>query len=382
MAQISLFYNAVKTSENTWDREYTAEDFALFFSTLYRNGVVMPVRDAFQIKPASTGGMRVVVSAGAANINGYQFINTEDFAIEIAVASASQSRTDSIGIQHNLGERVTKIYYKQGDVSVTQEDDVWELQLAQINVIRNAIEITASNIKDMRADVKVCGYASPYMDVPVSGLEQQYEDLLAAMYTQFGVDFTTWFEDIKGQLSTDAAGNLQNQINELDSQVTSGISTIDKKIDDVDSSVIHKTGDETVEGLKNFQDGIQSGGEDVLTKTEAEALYPAKSKGTVLWTGLSTLNSSHTITPSKHLSDCQTGWLLIFAPYNGTSAQNYDVTTVFVPKGHTRLTVEQVFNGSAWIVKRFQCTNNDIIGHGSNVGTEQIKAALIEVREV
>ena len=155
MAQISLFYDAVLESEGVWDREYSAEDVALFFSNLYRNGVVMPVKSALQIKPASTGGMRVVVSAGAANINGYQFMNTEDFAMEIAVASASQSRTDSIGIQHNLGERESKIYYKQGDVSVTQQDDVWELQLAQINVIRNAVEITASNIKDMRADKTV-----------------------------------------------------------------------------------------------------------------------------------------------------------------------------------------------------------------------------------
>lgn len=233
MAQISLFYNAVKTSEDTWDREYTAEDFALFFSTLYRNGVVMPVRDAFQIKPASTGGMRVVVSSGAANINGYQFINTEDFAIEIAVASASQSRTDSIGIQHNLGERETKIYYKQGDVSVARQDDVWELQLAQINVIRNAVEITASNIKDMRADEKVCGYASPYMEVSVSGLEQQYQSMLEESFATFEknakdnetalenmltnqeVRFDEWFQGLQNQLDENQATNLQNQINLL-----------------------------------------------------------------------------------------------------------------------------------------------------------------------
>lgn len=122
--------------------------------------------------------------------------------------------------------------------------------------------------------------------------------------------------------------------------------------------------------------------EDVLTKTQADELYPAKSKGTVLWSGLSTLNSSHTITPSKSLNDCQNGWLLVFAPYNGTSALNYDVTTSFVPKGQTRLTMEQVYNGSIWTVKRYQCTNTTIVGHGSNVGADQIKAALIEVCEV
>ena len=233
MAQISLFYDAVLESEGVWDREYSAEDVALFFSNLYRNGVVMPVKNALQIKPASTGGMRVVVSAGAANINGYQFMNTEDFAIEIAVASASQSRTDSIGIQHNLGERESKIYYKQGDVSVTQQDDVWELQLAQINVIRNAVEITASNIKDMRADKTVCGYATPYMDVPVSGLEQQYQDMLQHVFEEFEAKaqqnqtdletllagqqtmFQDWFSGLQTQLDENQAANLQNQISKL-----------------------------------------------------------------------------------------------------------------------------------------------------------------------
>lgn len=233
MAQISLFYDAVIGVEGKPDRAYSSADFAMFFANLYQNGVVMPVREAFQIKPASTGGMRVVVSAGAANINGYQFINTEDFAMEVAVASASQSRTDSIGIQHNLGERETKIYYKQGDISVTRQEDVWELQLAQINVIRNAVEITASNIKDMRANKMVCGYASPYMDIPVSGLEQQYHDMLQTVFETFETKalqnqsnlenllsgqetmFQDWFSNLQNQLDDNQAANLQNQILKL-----------------------------------------------------------------------------------------------------------------------------------------------------------------------
>lgn len=145
---------------------------------------------------------------------------------------------------------------------------------------------------------------------------------------------------------------------------------------------VAKTGNETVAGLKNFQDGIQSAGEAVLTKTSADLIYAAKSTGEVLWSGTSTLNSTHTLTPSKALADCQNGWLLVFAPFNGNTAQNYDVTTEFVPKGHNRLTVCQVFNGSAFTTKRYQCSTTAITGHSSNVGTEQIKAALIEIREV
>lgn len=153
-------------------------------------------------------------------------------------------------------------------------------------------------------------------------------------------------------------------------------------IDGIDGKLVKATGNETVLGTKNFQDGLQSNGENVLTKTSADEIYQSKTTGMSLWTGTTTLNSDKTIYPSKKLSECGAGWLLIFAPYSGGSAQNYDVTTVFVPKGHYRLTVCQVFNGSAWIIKRYQCSNDSITGHGSNVGTEQIKAALIEIREV
>ena len=368
------------------DRIYDDSDFAQFYANLFTDGVSMTTADGLKVTTNPTGGMRVQVSSGAANIEGRSYFNSTALALNIDVASSTQDRVDSVVLRMDKGLRSITLYIKKGSTQVVRTTDIFELQLATISVPRNASNIIAANITDKRADTSVCGYSSPYMNVDVSGLEQQYEDLLAAMYTQFGSDFTTWFDGIKGQLSADAAGNLQNQINELDSQVDQRIddlsSQVDIKIEGVDSNVIHKTGDEIVEGLKNFQDGIQSGGEDVLTKTQADELYPAKSKGTVLWTGLSTLNSSHTITPSKSLNECQNGWLLVFAPYNGTSAQNFDVTTSFVPKGQTRLTMEQVYNGSIWTVKRYQCTNTTIVGHGSNVGADQIKAALIEVREV
>ena len=150
----------------------------------------------------------------------------------------------------------------------------------------------------------------------------------------------------------------------------------------IDKKAVTIAGNQTVGGIKNFKDELMLNGENVLTETVADTTYQKKTVGMSLWAGTTTLDSDKTITPSKKLSECSAGWLLIFAPYSGSTAQNYDVTTVFVPKGQYRLTVCQVFNGSAWIQKRYQCTDSVITGHSSNVGTEQIKAALIEVREV
>lgn len=44
---------------------------------------------------------------------------------------------------------------------------------------------------------------------------QEFQAQLAAMIQQYQLEFTTWFNNIKGQLSTDAAGNLQNEIDDL-----------------------------------------------------------------------------------------------------------------------------------------------------------------------
>ncbi|WP_407857680.1 BppU family phage baseplate upper protein [Enterococcus hailinensis] len=150
----------------------------------------------------------------------------------------------------------------------------------------------------------------------------------------------------------------------------------------VDNRAVTLASNQTVGGIKNFKDGLMLNGQNVLTETAANNTYQKKAAGAIVWAGTSTLNADHTITPSKKLSECNAGWLLVFAPYNGAEVQNYDVTTVFVPKNQTRLSITQIFNGSVWIQKRYQCTDSVITGHSSNVGTEQIKAALIEVREV
>lgn len=223
------------------DRTYSDADFAYFFENLFTNGVFMTVGKALQVTATRTPSMRVAIQAGAANINGRQFMNTAEEFLDAAIASKTQSRIDSVVLQLDLQNRLIQFVYKENAVNVVRNDYIWELQLSTINVPQNASAITPSMITDTRADDSVCGYASPFEKVDVSGLEEQYRDMLQMIFDKAKEDaaankeaqeepirqnqswFQEWFDKLETNLSDDVAANLQSQINKLSAHKDSGI---------------------------------------------------------------------------------------------------------------------------------------------------------------
>ncbi|MGL9794426.1 structural protein [Enterococcus sp. DIV1283b] len=226
------------------DRLYDDSDFAQFFANLFTTGVSMTTADGLKVTENYTGGMRIMVSAGAANMEGRSYFNSVGLALNITIASSTQDRTDSVVVRMDKSTREIKLVVKTGDTTVQRSSDVYELQLATIKVPRNASAITADLITDKRADEKVCGYSSPFQKVSVSGLEEQYTTLLnniiAKMnqYTadekvkfeadmkaiiakgqgyinQAQADWQAFLETIQQSMDGDVALNLQNQIMNL-----------------------------------------------------------------------------------------------------------------------------------------------------------------------
>ena len=208
------------------DRAYSDKDFAEYYKMLFQDGVAIAAGDALKIKESASGGMRVVLSGGMAIMQGFQYINTDDLTVTVPVASTTQDRTDSVVIRHDTNAREICVAVKQGDVTVERTDLVWELQLATIIVPRNAVNIPAEYITDKRADETVCGYSSPFENINVSGLEDQYNALLETAYNNF-VDnsiasldvsqsqFQAWFDNLQNKLTANQATNLQNQIDNI-----------------------------------------------------------------------------------------------------------------------------------------------------------------------
>lgn len=208
------------------DRAYSDQDFAEYYKMIFRDGIAMSAGNALKIKESTSGGMRVVLSSGMAIMRGYQYINTDDLAVVIPVASTTQDRTDSVVIRHDVNAREIYVAVKRGNIEVERTDLVWELQLATIEVPKNSVNIPAEYITDKRANQAVCGYSTPFENVNVSGLEDQYNSMLERVFNEFETKssndletlkstYQNWFQGLQDQLDTNQAGNLQNQINEL-----------------------------------------------------------------------------------------------------------------------------------------------------------------------
>lgn len=195
------------------DRAYGPADWMQFYANIFSTGIVpntgLPGYTGFQVVQTDTPSLNINVGPGIAIIKGGQIMNTAPKSFQVPAPLTSQARTDSLVIQWNNSSRSGDVIYKTNSTQVTQTADVYELQIATIIVPANASSIAQSNITDTRADTKVCGYSSPYESIKTGDLLAQFKSELEAN----GVVFSEWFESIKGQLSEDAAGNLQNQIN-------------------------------------------------------------------------------------------------------------------------------------------------------------------------
>lgn len=205
MTQYSFPWNDVNG-----DRLYDADDFMRFFAAFLKTGVVMSFKDGLRVRSAQNG-MNIQVGGGSAVIGGGSYLNDEKIAIQVNVASSVQNRTDSIVLRMDKNARDTYLYYKPSDTTVVRNDILFELQLATISVKMNATQITDADITDMRSDPTVCGWATPFDNINVDGIVDQYKSI----FEQADSDFKLWFQNLKNQLDDNQAANLQNQIDTI-----------------------------------------------------------------------------------------------------------------------------------------------------------------------
>lgn len=83
-----------------------------------------------------------------------------------------------------------------------------------------------------------------------------------------------------------------------------------------------------------------------------KCIYDTNPNSMILWSGASYLTSTNStpqvVTPSKKLSECRTGWLLLWSDYDpGDGANDSDFCTTFIPKFTP--------SGGTWGGKAFYC---------------------------
>lgn len=223
MAEQSGFFNANSTETGEYDRVYLAQSFASYFASFVGNGVFAEHANKLQVVETEISSMAVKVTSGQAWINGYWYNNTDDFKLSIDVADGVLSRIDSIVVRYGAAERSINLTVIKGTPSsqpkapdILRTGEYFDLQLATISVPAGTSAITQVEITDTRADASACGWVKGIIDqIDATNLFAQFQASFDQWYDRSQSAFDQWFEHVKDQLSEDAAGKIQVEIDEM-----------------------------------------------------------------------------------------------------------------------------------------------------------------------
>ena len=213
------FFDAYLNGEE-YDRVYLAQHFAAYFASFIGNGVFAEHSNQLQVMEMATPQMQVGVEKGQGWINGYWYENTDVNYLPIDVADGVLNRIDSVVLRLGFSERNMWLAVKKGTPatspsapSVTRTADYYELQLATISIPAGSIKITQAQITDTRMNQNVCGWVTGVVDqLDTTTLFNQFEAYFEEFKQLNESEFTVWFDHIKGQLSEDAAGKIQLEL--------------------------------------------------------------------------------------------------------------------------------------------------------------------------
>ena len=225
----AFFYN----SENH-DRVYDASSFEYLLKKFFTSGVFT---GDCQVT-ASGEGMTVTLGGGYSNCDGKVRFFAQAQNLALANAHATYDRIDTVVIERNDTDRditakvVTGVYSAEPTPTPpVRGNGIFQLVCAEIYVAAGAVRITQSDITDKRPDTSVCGYVVAAVQTPdFTELYAQFSAEFQELYEEAGADFTAWaaqqraafdvwFEHMKDQLDTDAAGHLQNEIDQVNDNV-------------------------------------------------------------------------------------------------------------------------------------------------------------------
>lgn len=215
MAVTSGYFNSVND-----DRPYNAEQMTLYFEGLISNGIYESIGDKFQV--TASEGMTVNVGTGRAMIKSHWIKNDSSLSLSIDAASTQYNRMDAIILRYDATAREISIVVKKGTETsgvpsapeATRDNDVYELWLATVRVMKNTAAITQAMITDFRMSA-LCGYVTGLIQqVDTSTLFAQWQAAYEAYYAQATAafdaymaaredDFNAWFASLTQELRVD-----------------------------------------------------------------------------------------------------------------------------------------------------------------------------------
>lgn len=206
-----------------FDRAVSSKPLKNLIAKLFSNGVLPNPSTNLQVVSGGDG-MTVIVKAGFCIINGGLKLEDEDKTLVVQASDNTNPRIDTVVMRWNDNDdvRACDLYIVEGTPSaspvrpnLTRTESIYEIGLADIYITARSTSIDSFRITDTRIDTARCGYISSISEFDTSTLYAQIQSDLNNFQENEQADFLAWFEEMRDQLSEDAAGNLQLQIDNV-----------------------------------------------------------------------------------------------------------------------------------------------------------------------
>lgn len=214
-------------NSSSGDRKYDAEQMSNMFDGLIRDGVFATIGTALNVTASS--GLVVNVGIGKAWFNHTWTMNDAVLPLTAPESDALLDRIDAVVLEVNStpSVRANTIKFVSGTAAstptnptMTNAEKVHQYPLCYIYRKSASTAIAQVDITPMVGSEST-PFVTGILDViSLDELLGKWQDELDTWTEAEEAEFTAWFNEIKGQLDGDAAANLQNQITNLQSQMT------------------------------------------------------------------------------------------------------------------------------------------------------------------
>lgn len=259
-----------------YDRAVSSKPLKELIKKLFTTGVMPNPSTNLQVVEG-VSGLTTIVKAGFCIIEGGLKLEEEDKTMMHQAADTTYDRIDTVVMRWNDNDnaRICSLYVLEGTPSATpvrptlnREGSVYEIGLADVLIKANSTAISQQRITDTRYETERCGVISSISEFDTDTIYAQVQADLAGFKADEEADFLAWFDEMKDQLSEDAAGNLQNQIGLLSNLQTTIKSSIVAAINEVfnktPSDMIGATSEDA--GIHGLVPAPQAGDENKCLK--------------------------------------------------------------------------------------------------------------------
>lgn len=237
------FYNSLNG-----DRKYDAIQFGQIFDGIIKDGVFMSIGGKLMVTASS--GMKVSVATGRAWFDSTWTYNDATMLLDIPASEVLLNRIDAVVLEVNATDtsRTNSLKVVKGTPAtnpmppaMVNGGKIYQHPLAHVYVAAGATSISQSNITN-KVGTSDCPFVTGILetmniDALISQWGTEWDEFMSEtetmtnhLITNWTNEWDTWFADVKNTLSGDVAGNLQNQINAVNSNLQNQINAVDSNL--------------------------------------------------------------------------------------------------------------------------------------------------------